>query len=63
MCIFAVCLGLWLILRVAGRVSQIMRSGGLNIANRLLGLVLAGIAVETMALGLKQLFPVLTVNQ
>jgi small neutral amino acid transporter SnatA (MarC family) len=40
-----------------------MRSGGLNIANRLLGLVLAGIAVETMALGLKQLFPVLTANQ
>jgi small neutral amino acid transporter SnatA (MarC family) len=40
-----------------------MGISGLNIANRLLGLVLAGIAVKTMAVGLKQLFPVLEANQ
>jgi multiple antibiotic resistance protein len=32
---------------------------GLNIATLLLGLILTAIAVETMASGLKQLFPVL----
>jgi multiple antibiotic resistance protein len=62
-CVLAVCLGLWLMLRLAARVSQVMGIGGLNVANRLLGLVLAGIAVETMAVGLKQLFPVLVANQ
>jgi multiple antibiotic resistance protein len=62
LCVFAVCVGLWLVLRVAAHISQAMGIGGLNIANRLLGLVLAGIAVETMAVGLKQLFPVLVTN-
>ncbi|MDX2424903.1 MAG: MarC family protein [Cycloclasticus sp.] len=32
---------------------------GLNIINRLFGLILAAIAVEIIANGLKQLFPVL----
>jgi len=31
----------------------------MNIANRLLGLLLAAFAIETMAVGLKALFPAL----
>jgi multiple antibiotic resistance protein len=37
-----------------------MGTTGLNIATRLLGLLLAAIAIETMADGLKELFPGLT---
>jgi multiple antibiotic resistance protein len=36
-----------------------MGTAGLNVANRLLGLLLAAIAVESIAIGLKELFPVL----
>lgn len=56
-CIGLVCLILWWILRVADAVGPRMGTTGLNIATRLLGLVLAAIAIETMALGLKELFP------
>jgi multiple antibiotic resistance protein len=58
-CVLAVCLGLWLVLWLAPQIGERMGIGGLNIANRLLGLVLAGIAIEMMAVGLKQLFPIL----
>jgi multiple antibiotic resistance protein len=59
-CIAAVCLLLWSILRVADAVAPRMGTTGLNIATRLLGLLLAAIAIETMAVGLKTLFPGLT---
>ncbi len=59
-CILVACLMLWAILRVASQVGRALGTTGLNIANRLLGLLLAAIAVETMAAGLRQLFPVLT---
>jgi multiple antibiotic resistance protein len=52
-----VCLILWSILRAADAVGPRMGTTGLNIATRLLGLLLAAIAIETMALGLKTLFP------
>ena len=52
-----VCLVLWSILRVADAVAPRMGTTGLNIATRLLGLLLAAIAIETMALGLRALFP------
>ena len=58
-CILAVCGLLWVMLRVATRLGRALGVSGLNVANRLLGLLLTGIAVETMAAGLKQLFPVL----
>jgi hypothetical protein len=38
----------------------VIMTTGLNIATRLLGLLLAAIAIETMADGLKLLFPGLT---
>jgi len=54
-----VCLFLWLVLRMAATIGRILGQIGLNIINRLFGLILAAIAVEIMANGLKQLFPVL----
>ena len=56
-CLALVCFMLWWILRVADAVGPRMGTTGLNIATRLLGLILAAIAIETMALGLRQLFP------
>lgn len=55
-----VCLLLWLVLRMASRIGKMLGQIGLNIINRLFGLILAAIAVEIMANGLKQLFPSLT---
>ncbi|MES2237788.1 MAG: MarC family protein [Pseudomonadota bacterium] len=55
----AVCAVVWLMLRLAVPVGRLMGTAGLNVANRLLGLLLAAIAVESMATGLKELFPVL----
>lgn len=59
-CIALVCAVLWCVLRLADAVGQRMGTTGLNIATRLLGLLLAAIAIETMADGLKELFPGLT---
>ena len=56
-CVALVCLILWSILRAADAVGPRMGTTGLNIATRLLGLILAAIAIETMAVGLRQLFP------
>ena len=47
----------WVILRLADPVGARLGTTGLNIATRLLGLLLAAIAIETMAEGLKRLFP------
>lgn len=58
-CILLVCAILWIILRGAHTVGNRISMTGLNIATRLLGLLLAAIAIETMAEGLKRLFPVL----
>jgi len=58
-CIVLVSLMLWLILRSADAVGRVLGEFGLNIINRVFGLILAAIAVEMMANGIKQLFPVL----
>ncbi|MFN2646307.1 MAG: MarC family protein [Burkholderiales bacterium] len=58
-CIALVCVVLWSMLRVAPAVGERMGTSGLNIATRILGLILAAIAIETMADGLKGLFPAL----
>lgn len=57
--IVLVCLLLWLVLRMATVIGNVLGQIGLNIINRLFGLILAAIAVEIMANGLRQLFPVL----
>jgi multiple antibiotic resistance protein len=56
-CIALVCAVLWAMLRLAHAISSRMGTTGLNIATRLLGLLLAAIAIQTMADGLKVLFP------
>jgi multiple antibiotic resistance protein len=56
-CIVLVCAVLWSMLRVAHALADRISTTGLNIATRLLGLLLAAIAIETMANGLKRLFP------
>ena len=58
-CIVFVCLVLWLVLRLAAPIGRLLSPTALNVINRLFGLVLAAIAVEIMANGLKQLFPAL----
>ena len=57
--ILAVSLILWLVLRLAAPIGARLGKIGLNILNRLFGLILIAIAVEIMANGLKQLFPTL----
>jgi multiple antibiotic resistance protein len=47
----------WLVLRGANAIGERMSKTGLNIATRLLGLLLAAFAIQTMAEGLKELFP------
>ena len=54
-----VCLILWSMLRLAIPIGRLLGPGGFNVATRLLGLLLAAIAVQSMAIGLKELFPVL----
>ena len=56
-CIALVCVLLWSILRVAGPIGSRLGTTGLNIATRLLGLLLTAIAIEMMAEGLKALLP------
>jgi multiple antibiotic resistance protein len=56
-CIAAVSLMTWIVLRAADAIGDRLGRTGLNIATRLLGLLLAAFAIQTMAEGLKQLFP------
>jgi multiple antibiotic resistance protein len=50
---------LWGVLRLATPIGRLLGPIGLNILNRLFGLILTAIAVEIMANGLRDLFPVL----
>ncbi len=58
-CILAVTAFLWLMLRLARAIGPRLGRTGLNVATRLLGLLLVAIAIQTLAEGLKELFPVL----
>ena len=57
--IVLVALILWVVLRLARPIGRLLGEIGLNILNRIFGLILAAIAVEVISNGLKQLFPVL----
>lgn len=57
LCIASACGVLWVALRLAGPVGRRLGVTGLNIATRLLGLLLAAFAIENMATGLRALFP------
>ena len=56
-CIAVVSLLTWMVLRAANAIGERLGTTGLNIATRLLGLLLAALAIQTMAEGLKELFP------
>lgn len=57
--ILIVSLALWLILKSVPWLSRHMSQTGINIFTRIMGLILAAIAVEFIAAGLKGLFPAL----
>ncbi|QJE74127.1 NAAT family transporter [Aerophototrophica crusticola] len=52
-----VCFGIYLALRLAVPIGNKLGQTGLNIMNRLFGLLLAAVAVEIIATGLRNLFP------
>jgi multiple antibiotic resistance protein len=52
-----VCLITWLVLRNAHLIAARLSATGMNIATRILGLLLGAMAVQFMAEGLKELFP------
>ena len=56
-CISIVCLVTWLALSNAHAISARMSLTALNVATRILGLLLAAMAVQTMAVGLRELLP------
>ena len=56
-CIALVCVVSWAVLSRAHAIAERLSLSGLNIATRILGLLLAAMAVQTMAEGLKDLFP------
>ncbi len=53
----------WAALSLAAPVSRILGQTGINVATRLMGLLLAAIAVEIMAEGLVHLFPILIASR
>jgi multiple antibiotic resistance protein len=55
--ILLLCLVLLVTLRAADRLSGLLGRTGMNVLTRLMGMVLAAIAVEMMAGGLRDLFP------
>jgi multiple antibiotic resistance protein len=57
LCILIVCLTTWAILRLAYPIGRQLGKIGLNVLSRLFGLILAAIAVQVMATGLRALFP------
>jgi multiple antibiotic resistance protein len=55
--IVLICAALLVVLRTAGRLSSLLGPTGINVLTRLMGVLLAAIAVEMIAGGLTELFP------
>lgn len=49
----------WLAFSAAGRIARVLGKTGINVMTRLMGLILAALAVEVMSDGLIKLFPIL----
>jgi multiple antibiotic resistance protein len=56
-CILIVCTATWAILRLAYPIGRRLGRIGLNVLSRIFGLILAAIAIQVMATGLRALFP------
>ena len=54
---FFVSILIWIILRVSGQIGRALGKSGINIATRLMGILLAAFGVEFIADGFKGLFP------
>ena len=54
-----ICLSVWIVLKLAEPIGKRLGQTGLNILNRIFGLLLAALAVQIFANGLKGLFPAL----
>ena len=52
-------LSVWLAFSAAGRIAKVLGKTGINVMTRLMGLILAALAVEVMSDGLVKLFPAL----
>ena len=49
----------WLAFSLSGRIARVLGKTGINVMTRLMGLILAALAVEVMSDGLVKLFPIL----
>jgi len=58
--IVIVALAVWIALHLAEPLSRILGTTGINIGTRVMGLILTAVGIEFIAVGLKQLFPVLS---
>jgi len=56
-CVLVVCVATWAILHLADPIGQRLGRIGLNVVSRIFGLILAAIAVQVMATGMRALFP------
>jgi len=54
-----IALAIWFAFGLAGRIARVVGRTGINVMTRLMGLLLAALAVEVMSDGLVKLFPVL----
>jgi multiple antibiotic resistance protein len=52
-------LAVWAAFSLSGRIARVLGQTGINVMTRLMGLILAALAVEVMSDGLVKLFPVL----
>ncbi|MDH5538436.1 MAG: MarC family protein [Rhizobacter sp.] len=52
-------LAVWLAFSLSGRIARVLGKTGINVMTRLMGLILAALAIEVMSDGLVKLFPVL----
>jgi multiple antibiotic resistance protein len=52
-------LAVWVAFSLSGRIARVLGKTGINVMTRLMGLILAALAVEVMSDGLVKLFPIL----
>ena len=55
----AIGVAVWIAFNLSGRIARVLGTTGINVMTRLMGLMLAALAVEVMSDGLVTLFPVL----
>ena len=56
-------IAVWLAFSASGRIARVLGKTGINVMTRLMGLLLAAVAIEVMSDGLVKLFPILAATQ